>query len=65
MSGSENVKEGASSTLFDEIRKRLINFITSRTTVLMLITVGLGAVLINRCFQLQIVEGEDYLETIP
>jgi len=48
--------------LFDEYRKRLINFITSRTTILMLIAIGLGAALIQRCFELQIVKGEEYLQ---
>ncbi|MBQ3906854.1 MAG: penicillin-binding protein [Lachnospiraceae bacterium] len=48
--------------MFDIIRQRVINFITSRMTFLTLIVIGLTVVLINRCFQLQIVHGEEYLE---
>ena len=48
--------------LFDLIRRRIINFITSRSTFLMLVVLGLCAVLVHRCFQLQIVHGEEYLE---
>lgn len=47
--------------MLDLIRRRIINFITSRSTFLMLIVLGLCAVLIHRCFQLQIVHGEEYL----
>lgn len=48
--------------MFDLIRRRIINFITGRTTVMMLISIALCAILINRCFDLQIVNGESYLE---
>ena len=48
--------------MFELIKKRIINFITSRSTFLMLIVIGLCAVLIHRCFQLQIVHGAEYLE---
>lgn len=48
--------------MFEIIKRRIINFITGRTTVLMLVSIGLCIVLINRCFQLQIVDGEEYLE---
>ena len=48
--------------MLELIKKRFINFITSRSTFLMLIVIGLGAVLINRCFELQIVHGEEYLD---
>lgn len=48
--------------MFDIIRRRLINFITGRTTILMIIVLGLCAILLHRCFQLQIVNGEAYLE---
>lgn len=47
--------------MLDLIRRRIINFITSRSTFLMLVVLGLCAVLIHRCFQLQIVHGEEYL----
>lgn len=49
-------------TLLDLIKRRILNFITSRSTFLMLIVIGLCAILINRCFELQIVHGEEYLE---
>lgn len=48
--------------MLDILKRRIINFITGRTTVLMLISIGLCAVLIHRCFQLQIVDGEKYLK---
>ena len=41
---------------------KFLNFINSRTLVLFLVFAGVGVVLINRLFQLQIVNGEDYLE---
>jgi penicillin-binding protein 2 len=47
--------------LFDEIRDNLINFITSRLTLLTLLFLVLGGILIYRCFNLQIVNGESYL----
>ena len=47
--------------MLDLIRRRILNFITSRSTFLMLVVIGLCAVLIHRCFQLQIVHGEEYL----
>lgn len=47
--------------MFDEIRDNFINFITSRLTLLTLLFVLLGGTLIFRCFNLQIVKGEEYL----
>lgn len=47
--------------MFDEIRDNIINFITSRLTLLTLLFMFLGGVLIYRCFNLQIVRGEEYL----
>lgn len=47
--------------MFDEIRDNLINFITSRLTLLTLLFMVLGGILIYRCFTLQIVNGEEYL----
>lgn len=47
--------------MFDEIRDNLINFITSRLTLLTILFMLLGGVLIYRCFDLQIVRGEQYL----
>ena len=47
--------------MFDEIRDNLINFITSRLTLLTILFMVLGGVLLYRCFDLQIVHGEEYL----
>lgn len=48
--------------MFDEIRERIFKFITSRMTILTLVMVCLGGILIYRCFQLQIVQGQEYLD---
>lgn len=48
--------------MFEILRRKLFNFITGRTTILMLVVLGLCAILIHRCFELQIVNGEAYLE---
>lgn len=48
--------------MLELIKKRIINFITSRSTFLMVIVIGLCIMLIHRCFQLQIVHGAEYLE---
>ncbi len=47
--------------MFEELRENLINFITSRLTILTLLFLFMGGVLIHRCFELQIVRGEEYL----
>ncbi|MBQ8117537.1 MAG: penicillin-binding protein [Lachnospiraceae bacterium] len=47
--------------MFEELRENIINFITSRLTLLTFLFAGLAAVLIYRCFDLQIVHGEEYL----
>ncbi|MCH5342721.1 MAG: penicillin-binding protein [Acetatifactor sp.] len=47
--------------MFDEFKERIISFITSRITVLTLIVIAMGGILIYRCFNLQIVHGEEYL----
>lgn len=47
--------------MFDEIKDHIINIVTSRLTVLTLLFLALGGVLIYRCFNLQIVHGEEYL----
>lgn len=47
--------------MFNELKERIINIITSRLTVLFLIFCALGGILIYRCFDLQIVRGEEYL----
>lgn len=47
--------------MFERFRENFINFITSRLFVLSLVYCGLAAILIIRVFNLQIVEGEKYL----
>ncbi|MCM1189007.1 MAG: penicillin-binding transpeptidase domain-containing protein [bacterium] len=48
--------------MFDEFKDKLISFITSRLTLFTLVFLALGGLLIYRCFDLQIVHGEEYLE---
>lgn len=47
--------------MFSELKHHLINIVTSRLTVLTFIVCALGGILIYRCFDLQIVQGEKYL----
>ncbi len=48
--------------MFEELRERIINIFTNRLTILWLAMVGLCAVLIYRCFSLQIIHGQEYLD---
>lgn len=48
--------------MFDEFISRIKNLIISRVTILTLIFLGLGGILVYRCFDLQIVHGEEYQE---
>lgn len=54
-------KKGARKNLFEDLKNYLKNLITSRLTVLTLLFLALGGILIYRCFNLQIVHGEEYL----
>lgn len=47
--------------MFDEFKEKIIGFLTSRLTLLTLLFCALGGVLVYRCFDLQIVHGEEYL----
>ena len=47
--------------MFREIRDHIINIVTSRLTVLMILIAFFAGVLLYRCFNLQIVNGEEYL----
>ncbi len=47
---------------FERIKDDLINFITNRVTILTFVFLAMGAVLVYRCFDLQIVQGQEYLE---
>ncbi len=48
--------------MFDEFKDKIIGILTSRLTVFTLVFCLLGGILIYRCFDLQIVQGEQYLE---
>lgn len=48
--------------MFDEFKDKIIGFFTNRLTVFTLVFLLFGCVLIYRCFDLQIVHGEEYLE---
>lgn len=47
--------------MFEEIKERILNVVTSRLTVIALFFIALAGILIYRCFDLQIVQGEEYL----
>ena len=47
--------------MFHEIRDHIINIVTSRLTVLMILFAFFAGVLLYRCFNLQIINGEEYL----
>lgn len=47
--------------MFDELKDHIISIFTSRLTVLTIVFCILSGILIYRCFQLQIVNGEEYL----
>ena len=48
--------------MFDELKDKLIGFVTSRLTLFTLVFLVLAGILLYRCFDLQIVHGEEYLE---
>lgn len=48
--------------MFDEFKDKIISILTSRLTVLTLVFIALFGILAYRCFDLQIVHGEEYLE---
>lgn len=49
--------------MFDEFKEKIISIITSRLTILTLVILFLGGVLAYRCFDLQIVHGEEIFST--
>lgn len=49
--------------MFDEFRENFFNMVTSRVFVLVLIMISIGGIMINRIFDLQIVHGEEYLDS--
>ena len=48
--------------MFDGLRERILNIFTSRVTIIYLIMTFLCGVLLYRCFVLQIINGQDYLD---
>lgn len=49
--------------MFENIKENFLNMITSRVFVLILILICIGGIMINRIFDLQIVHGEEYLDS--
>lgn len=49
--------------MFENIKENFLNTITSRAFVLILILICIGGIMINRIFDLQIVHGEEYLDS--
>ncbi len=48
--------------MFYNIRDRIINIFTNRLTILWVIIAVMGGVLLYRCYVLQIIRGQDYLD---
>lgn len=49
--------------MFENFKENFLNMITSRVFVLILVLAGIGGIMINRIFDLQIVHGEEYLDS--
>lgn len=49
--------------MFDEFRENFLNMVTSRVFVLVLIMISICGIMVNRIFDLQIVHGEEYLDS--
>lgn len=49
--------------MFDNFKENFFNMVTSRVFVLILVLICIGGILINRIFDLQIVHGEEYLDS--
>lgn len=56
------MKERERENLFDKLKENIISFFTSRLTILTFVFIFLGGVLVYRCFVLQIVHGQEYLD---
>ena len=48
--------------MFERLKERLFEIVTSRITILFILTIAMGIVLIFRIFNLQIVRGQDFLD---
>lgn len=49
--------------MFENIKEKFINLITSRILVLIVLMIAISAVMIHRVFDLQIVHGEEYVDS--
>ena len=49
--------------MFENFKENFFNMITSRVFVLILVLAGISGIMINRIFDLQIVHGEEYLDS--
>ena len=47
----------------EDFKENFMNMVTSRVFVLILVLIAIGSVMINRIFELQIVRGEEYLDS--
>lgn len=55
--------KGEQKNLFEEFWENLIDTITSRAFIIIVALICVGVILINRVFDLQIVHGEEYLDS--
>ena len=46
--------------MFEHLKEKLLNMITSREFLLMIVMIAVASVMIHRVFELQIVHGEDF-----
>lgn len=49
--------------MFENFKENFFNMVTSRVFVLILVIAGIGGIMINRLFDLQIVHGEEYADS--
>lgn len=49
--------------MFEHLKEKLLNMITSREFLLMIVMIAVASVMIHRVFELQIVHGEDYIDS--
>jgi len=49
--------------LFENFKEKFINIITSRAFVMVIVMCCIGGIMVNRIFELQIVHGEEYLDS--
>ena len=49
--------------MFENFKENFLNMVTSRIFVLILLMTCIGGIMINRLFDLQIVHGEEYVDS--